>query len=323
MLTNAPTDSASSGITAATIVMAVATVVLVLVNILYTTLTWKSLEEAREASLRDRESRHLEKIKTDVIEPIILWTRTTISKMSKGMGGGPLRLFSGFAGEPWRIDAAIDDPFLAGRLVIVADANVADTQATLEDAAFGRISRYLFDHTKRDHFPDVLIQFECFLEDVKLLTAAFVRFAQECAAKIADPAILPTVKTGQEDSMSEWANTHLLAAECIQSFLCGCEPQISQPATLPEYPRLLTVNGKSVAKAQTDSREKLRLWADASVKKVRSQWSDSDLSVRTKKLSDRGSSMLQDIEKLRYTEGLGVDCELVSGPRKHWWQIFK
>lgn len=297
--------------TVATIVMAVATVVLVLVNIFYLVLTWKSLREAREASLRDRESRHLDKIKAEVIEPIVSWIETVVFRAYAGNTRALLTFFGGTANAGPYIEHMIRDPFAGSRLDVGVRTPVFDAPI-FDDRLNGTISKFLFDHTKRDHFRNDLMQFEDFLDTVRHVTGQVLQFAMRCADHIGAGG-LPIVGFAQENTMPQWSNPLLFAINYVESALSKTDLYVRR---VPQTggPCMLLVNGFTVGKALEE--ENLLSWADRGRRIADQEWHNSALSRHIEKLKKDASAVLENIEQLRYTEGLGVDCELVSGKRR-------
>lgn len=299
----------------ANLLMVIANLLLVLVTAVYAWLTWRTLKALRQASLREREARHLQEIKDSVIQPIVFWTQGTVFERFTGKTPELLTVSDGYGGKPRQISDTIDDPFMARRrLATYADPEVPDPLATWTSLEHGRIPKFLYNHTKQYHFIRELQEFDQLLEEVRQLVGAFTSFANECAKDITSPEIPQALRPEDENSMTEWTNPHLLATECIHSLLLGRkEPRIElQP--FPDCYRLTTPQHQVVAKA-TQS-DKLKHWREFGFEHVRKRWEDSNLPEQTRNLLRNSNIVRENIEQLLFTHSLGVDCELVSGKKR-------
>jgi hypothetical protein len=145
------------------------------------------LTALKEASLREREARHLQEIKDNVIRPIVLWIRQTVFDRFTGKTSDLLTISGGYDGTPRQFSHTVDHPFKARRrLNIPTEPDVPDDLAMWSSTESDRISKVLYNETKQAHFPPELSEFDRLLEDVRQLTGAVISFANESAKDIAE-----------------------------------------------------------------------------------------------------------------------------------------
>ena len=296
-----------------------ANLLLVFVTVIYAWLTWRSLKALRESTLRDRESRHLDDIKNYVIEPIVSWIKlTALDRFTGNQSPELLRISSDLTGRRL-ISHTVDDPFVGRqRLAVPGDPDVVDPIGSWDSTERGRVSEFLYEHAKRDHFRPEMREFARFLDQVRKLTGSVVSFANECAEKIAGSDIPIARNSEDEKRLPEWANPHLLAAVCIEALLLD---NVHPRAEVRDFPggtrQLVDVRNTSVAKA--NDADKLKYWADIWFERIRNRWEHLEFPERVRKLSTDGLAVRQNVGQLMFTQALTVDCELVSG-KTHWWR---
>jgi hypothetical protein len=300
----------------ANLLMVLANLLLVLVTAGYVWLTWQTLRALQQASLREREARHLQEIKDNVIQPIVKWIRETVFERFTGKFPRLLVVVGGYSGKSWQVSHTVDDPFRArSRLATSVDLDIPDILATWDSLERGRISKFLYDHTEQEHFPRELREFDRLLEDVRQLTSAFTSLSNECAKGMANLGIPQASCPDDENSMSEWSNPYLLAAECVHSLLLGQrDPGLHRRSFQNSYV-LTTADNQSVAKATEP--EKLKHWCELGYDQMRARWEGSDLPQRVRDVLKNAESVRRNIEGLLFTHSLGVDCELVSGRKRY------
>jgi hypothetical protein len=298
----------------ANLLMALANLVLVLVTAVNVWLTRQTLKALREASLREREARHLQEIKDNVIQPAVSWIGLTLSQRFTGNTPRLLTLVGGDGGKPWQVSHTVEDPFSARqRLSTSADRHAQDPLATWTSTESDRISRFLYDHTLQEHFPEELQEFDGLLENVRRLTGSLIEFANECSRTAVGTDIPQALRQEDENSMTEWANPHLFVLECIHSLLLGKNDSGIRVQTFGSFCTLTTTENRPVAKATEP--DKLKLWCQLGYEEMRRRWHGSDLPQRVRNLLERSESVRRKVEHLLFTHSLGVDCELVSGRR--------
>lgn len=304
-----------------------ANLLLALITLIYVLLTWRGLGEARQASLREREARHLQEIKDNVIQPILDWINGTVLDRFTGKSPELLRVSGGYEGQPRQLCHTVDDPFRARQpLGAASDSVELNPLAPWESTESGRIPKVLYDEAKRDHFADELREFDRLLDEVTQLAGTFVSIANKCGKDISDSGILPVVPPENENATAEWGKPYLLAAECIESFLLGRNDPKTWIQTVPPFSSLLNAKNEALAKAEQRQQDKLNRWRDFGLEKVRTRWQSDDLQSRVKTVLKDAHSVRGRIDGLRFTHSL-VDCELVSGKKpRHWlgtWHPFK
>jgi hypothetical protein len=301
-----------------------ANLLLVLVTTIYAWLTWRSLRALRESTLRDREARHLDNIKEKVIQPIVSWiTLTALDRFTGNQSPELLRVSNGPDGSR-AVSHTVDNPFVGRqRLAVSGDPDVVDPIGSWDSTERGRVSEFLYEHTKRDHFRSELREFARFLENVRKLTGAVVSFANESTEKIAALDVPIARNSDDEKGLPEWINPHLLAAVCIESLLLGRPHPRAEIRDFPApagFHLLVDARNTSIAKANHPNT--LKLWSDLAFEKVRNRWEDLKFPESVRKLSTDGIAVRQNIGQLMFTQALTVDCELVSG-KSHWWRKFR
>ena len=295
-----------------------ANLLLAVITAAYVWLTGRSVKALRQASFREREARHLQEIKDNVAQPILSWIEGTIGH--RFVGGSPEILIVEGASDaiPRQISHTVDDPFTARRrLPTPRELEGPDPLATWESTEVGRISRFLYHHAKRDHFPKELGAFDPFLEEVRHLTADIISFANERSERITSSEIPWATRSADENSMSEVASPWQLTAECIRSFLQGKnDPDIREQHVPPFYSFYGTLNRLIVKSTQ---REKPERWLKHSSEEIRTRWHDSDLPKRVRRLLSTAEGVRQSMQHILFTHSLDVDCELVSGKKPRRW----
>jgi hypothetical protein len=295
-----------------------ANLLLVLITAVYAWLTWRSLKAFRESTLRDREARHLEDIKHYVIQPIVSWINlTALDRFSGSRSPELLCIASGLDGGR-RVSHTVDDPFVGRhRLMVPGDPDVLDPLATWDTTESGRVSEFLYEHAKRDHFRRELSEFGGLLEDVRKLTGAVVSLANECAKDIAGSEIPQARTSDEENKLPEWTNPHLLAAVCIESLLL----EKSRPSTeVRQFSGFhLLVDTRNGAIARAIEADRLKCWSELAFEQVRNRWERLKLPESVRNLLKDASTARQNVGQLMFTQTLAVDCELVSG-KTRWWR---
>jgi hypothetical protein len=249
----------------ANLLMVFVTVILVSLTAVYVRLTSRTLTALKEASLREREALHFQEIKDNVIRPILSWIGGTVFERFTGKGPHLLTISGDYDGKSRQFSSTVDDPFMARhRLTTPSDPDVPDPLTMWDSTEGGRISAFLFDEAKRDHFSRELPEFDRVLEEVRQLTGAFILFANESAKDIASPDIPQALNPGDENVLPEWTNPHLLAMDCIHSFFQGKRDLPFALGTSPSFVVLTTPNNQPVAKATQP--DKLKRWGEMSLK---------------------------------------------------------
>jgi hypothetical protein len=295
-----------------------ANLLLVLVTAAYVFLTWRTLKALRQASLREREARHLGEIKNRVIQPIIFWIKQTVLQRYTGKSPRLLYVTSGYGGNSWRISHTVDDPFTArSRLATSADSDVPDILRTWGSLEGVRVSRFLFDHAKQQHFPEELRGFDQLLQEARQLADAFISFTNECAQDMMNVAIPWAQCSEDANSMAEWVNLHSVVVECVQAILLGKKEVEMNAQSSQNFYVLMTAENQPMGRAA--QREKLEKWLKLGFERVHERWELGDLAKRAENLLKDADSIGTSLEQLLFYEGLDVDCALVSGRKRRPW----
>lgn len=268
----------------ANLLLVLANILLVFVTAAYVLLTWRTLKALQQTSLREREARHLEDIKSTVIQPIVLSIGQTVLERFTGREPPLVTIAAVNEGDPRRLIHLVDNPFTARRHLgtLGEDPNAPDEIVSWGSTELGRVSMFLFDHARRHHFPQRLEAFDRLIRNVSELTGAILEFANESSNQLARSKIPPAATKNAEKSMAEWSNPHLMAAECVLAFLQGAK----QPRLYVQdfgrndaiYKTLTNTHGLHAAMAR-DS-DTLERWRNGCVETMRERWSASDLPKR-------------------------------------------
>jgi hypothetical protein len=285
---------------------------LVAVTILYVWLTQRTLTALKEASLREREARHLEEIKFSVIEPILSWIDGGVAARFTGQTPRLLTVEGGDNDAPREIGSTVDDPFSSRRRLVSPDTPNELSTWTSTDS--DRISRFLYEHAKRAHFSTELRQFDAFVGELERLIRHFTSFANDCAGNLPDSELPRLPNSADSNSKSEWTMPWLLVSECIHAFQLGKREPSLEIHTYSDWCNLETSGHQTVAKSRDP--EKLAQWCVAGVSEIRARWEASNLPEETNRLLRNADSVRRSLGRLLFTHSLGVDCDLVSG-KKH------
>lgn len=281
-----------------------ASLLLVVLTAVYVVLNWRTLRALEKASLRDREAEHLQQIKSDVVQPILSWIGLTVTQRFSGKGSPILAVFG------QQLSHTVDDPFVGRqRLRTPFDGDAPDELVTWTSLDADRISKPLYEHTKRDHFAPELRDFDQFLSEVRQVSGLFVAFANECAERI-------DKHPDREGFPSQPGATLQFVAECTWLHLqTGEWPTIIISHAQGPFGLALQLSGgsKFYPGAQPI---KLERWGNFAVTEIQKRWRDESLGERTGNLLKRAKDVGCKVERLMLTHAIGVDCEFVSGRTK-------
>jgi len=289
---------------------------LVVITTIYVGLTWRTLKALREASLHEREALHLREIKDKVVEPIVSWIADTL--VPRFSGGSPLILtVSTIANKSRVVTHTVDDPFSARqRLKLASDDKSVDALNVWVSTETGRIAPLLFREAKANHFPKELSQFDALLEEVRDVTESLTKLANDCVGDLVTQK-LPCAATYQaQNTMAEWASPADLAVVCVESLLQG-KSNVAVEFQGAAQPRTL-VDSRNAGLARSADEENVRHWAELGFEKTRRRWETMQLTARIASLLKHSVSVGRTVEELSFTQALGVECRLVSGPKKGW-----
>lgn len=298
-----------------------ANLLLVLITAAYAWLTWRTLRALQQASLREREARHLQEIKDNVLQPILSWTSGTVVQRFIGKTPALLSVWGGYDGKPLQLCYTVDDPFVAMRQLSISDnPSVPDPLTGWTSLRNGRVSEFLYEHAKSAHFQEELQGFDQFLEDVRRLCSAFVLFANRLAVELGQGASIAQQQPDTSMLVSEEAlSGHQLVAECVLSLLQNGQVPRVRVAEMSSNPKLyaayLTEN-KSVARGALP--DELKKSCETALAEVHRRWETSELPGKVSQVLEDAERVRRNIEKLLFTHSLGVNCALVSGEeRRH------
>jgi hypothetical protein len=300
-----------------------ANLLLVLVTLVFVWLSWRNLKALREASLRDRQAQHLREIKEEVVRPIAFWTGGTVLGRLTGKTPKLLTSSSSNTGsQSLRIIDTIDDPFRPGRRLNVEDDKEAwDPLSVWASTRTGRISSFLYGEARRFHFPNELGAFDVLLQEVRELARAITAFANECAERTPGCDTVPRFLSPADDSLPEYANPYELAAESVNGFLLGSRSPYLRRLPEGQYHLLNTGDNRTVARTTQEARlDLLEKWANGCFEEITERWKTSKLPARVRQVLADAERVGRNVEGLMYVQNLGVDCQLVSGQKEHWWQ---
>lgn len=290
-----------------------ANLLLAIITVAYVWLTWRNAEALREASLREREAQHLQEIKDNVAQPILSWIESTIGHRFTGGSPEILTVEGGFDTVPRQVTHTIDDPFAQmRRLDSTANPDVPDRLTTWTSLQAGRISTFLHNHTKRDHFPDEIRNFDNLLEEIRRLIRDLVSFANQCAKDVTGSEIPTAAHFNDENSMPEVVSPYQLVADCVRSFLEGKMKPDFRHQHIPPFYSFHGAQNNLIAKVT--GLEKAERWLNFGSNEVRKRWEQSDLPTRVRHVLTKAEHVRQNMQHILFTHSL-QDCELIS-PRK-------
>lgn len=283
-----------------------ANLLLVVITSAYVWLTWRNLKALQRASLRERELRHLEDIKNNVVRPFIRWLDEVAVPALKGnillvevkwpAVPKPKVTLGEFPYEfPRQLDCAISKP---------------------EMTCGG-----LFLHAKQAHFTAQLGESEKFLGALWQLTSDFTALARKCAKRIADLTSLP--RATETGNPPEFADSDTLVEVCLRDYLAGRPtPQIGMQVPAPGGLEVRdTYRAKVLGKGPT---EPTKAWVEKGDEMVRELLAKSGLLERVGQLLDVAGAVRRTLEELEFTYDLPSDCEYVGGatlgPFKRIWR---
>jgi len=274
----------------------------------YVWLTWRTLKALQRASMREPELRNLDDIKRSVAHPLIEWLD---SHALQGLtGSSPLIIVYNVAVP--RPNAAI------GERVYDHQRRL---QCTLQNPEV--ISRDLFSHSRRAHFPAELAQFEAFLGRVRELSSDSLAFAKDCGDEIASLTKLP--REPATDNVPEAADTDILVEICMRdTVLKKANPEIEY-----DSPSLGVLHvgdgfvGRPIGKGPT---EPTKAWVENGVAHFRGRWEQSGLRERIDGLLEEAASVRVALQRIEFTQALPHDCEYVGGRepgifKRAWYRL--
>lgn len=152
------------------------------------------------------------------------------------------------------------------------------------------------------------------LVQVQELTGALLSLANECIKEVGASEIPQALSSEAQNSMPEWTNPYLLTALCLNTLLSKehCLQARIHPGA--GFHVFMTPGNQAIAKA-TDA-EKLKHWSELGFEKIRRRWVGGKFSERIAKLLADAQATSRSAERLLFTHGLGVDCDLVSGTKR-------
>jgi hypothetical protein len=294
---------------------------LVVITTIYVGLTWRTLKALKEASLHEREALHLREIKDRVVEPIVSWIANTL--VPRFSGDSPLILtVSTIAGKSRVVTHTVDDPFSARqRLKLASDDWSVDALNVWVSTETGRIAPFLFREAKANHFPKELSQFDVLLEEARDVTESLTKLANDCVVDLVTEKMPFAATYEAQNTMPEWTSPVDLAVVCVASLLQG-RSNVAVEFQGTGQPRTL-VDSRKTGLARAADEEHVRHWAELGFEKTRRRWETMQLTAKIASLLKCSLSVRQTVEELLFTQALGVDCALVSGPKKGWPVFFR
>jgi len=294
---------------------------LVVITTIYVGLTWRTLKALKEASLHEREALHLREIKDKVVEPIV--SRIADTLVPRFSGGSPLVLtVSTIADKSRVVTHTVDDPFSARqRLKIRGDDRSLDALNIWVSTETGRIAPFLFREAKANHFPKELSEFDILLEEVRDVTESLTKLANDCVADLVTEKIPRAATYQAQNAMAEWTSPPDLAVVCVENLLQG-KSSVAVEFQGTGQPRTL-VDSRNTGLARAADEEHVRHWAELGFEKTRRRWETMQLTAKIASLLKHSVSVRQIVEQLLFTQALGVECPLVSGPKKGWLDFFR
>lgn len=274
------------------------TFLLAIMTGMYVWLTRQSLEAFRRSANRESEAKHLEDIKTKVVEPILRWLEH-LQYMLAGQGAPNLITLTwsmDHSGEPWRAD--------------IHPGNI--------------VPEFLDELLCRDasrHFRKEFDTYHAFRVSLESLLADITRFAQECSDDLWKMKL--GVARTQNNPYEPFVNYESLLEAWIRCGVADLEP-------IPQYGdevmkgvpvRFNDVNDPFVFDTRRNDEQLVQRAFDF----VRPRWANSGLRGRVHHTLQACKATHQCVLSVQHMHKLPGDCEFLgarSGIRSKFWQQY-
>lgn len=271
-----------------------ANVMVALATLLYVALTYRMLKALRRESTRELRLRHLQDIKSQVVQPIHEWIERRAIPVLKGQGD-----LLGVGSTPiQRQNVELGEPPFEYRRELVLQISPRDLRRS-----------HLFFHSKEIHFPNELTAAERFLGDFEKLMSDCLTVARSWADEIASRT--PLSRLSGTSGAQEVADSDFFAALYVKS-LAGCrEPELRVNTPAPGGMEIFdNYSGTLIARGPT---EVIRPLYSNAKKLANDEWKKSGLGGRFQDLLKKAILVSDYVGRLKLTYDLKGDCEYVGG----------
>ena len=281
-----------------------ANLLLACLTAIYVWLTSQMLKSMRHESRRDIRIRHLQDIKSDVVEPILVWFDNRVLPMLCGQ----LSFVSSTFTKTLRPNTDFGEPQYDSVLELVRLA-----------VEFPNVG-HLFFHAEQTHFRLQLEAVDSFRSDLEELWEEYLQLAKQCDQELSKLSALP-IRTGI-DYPKEFVDNRSLIALSQRYLTAGEWPELRREKTGASDGLLLRAPAGSEVLA-LGARRSVEEWAAVSRQRIEKRWNISDLDSKTKKVLAKARAARESVSRITHTYDLHGDCEYVGGrpasPLITWW----
>ncbi len=287
-----------------------ANLLLACLTLIYVWLTYQMLKSLKHESLREFRIRHLQDIKSDVMEPLLAWFDDRVLPML----GGKLPFVSTIYVKTVRPGAKTGEP--QSNFVLQLGRSSVD---------FPKMS-HLFSHAKRTHFRSPLKAVDVFESELDTLWQEYLELATQCSQELSKVTSLPN-RIG-DAYPREYAENLCLIALCLPYLTRGEWPELRFEGARPFTSGELLVRAPSDSQVvAVGSRENVEKWVEASRQRIEKRWNISDLETKTKRLLAEAERVREAVSRIGLTYDLHGDCRYLGGQSAgllaKLWQFFK
>ncbi|HWH61210.1 MAG TPA: hypothetical protein VN682_26540 [Terriglobales bacterium] len=265
-------------------------------NVIYVALTFVMLRSIRRDALREHRLRHLDDIKTHVVQPLLSW-----------IGSFAIPPLNGRALPIAPRDTPIPKPNAPlGDLTVHYRRHLEGAR----DAKTG-MDAGLFKHAKEHHFEFELKSFEEFDRRLSELLFEMAAAGRECADTI---AAMTNLRRASAVVSTEYVDSDYFVAACFKDLLAGVRPQVSRMVLPDESVQLFHSHSGNFAHGP--QRDIEQWWTDAD-KLVAGFWHKTGFAERARQLITEARIIDERIRSIEFTYNLGNDCEYITGRIEH------
>lgn len=269
-----------------------ANVLVALATLMYVVLTYRMLRALRRQSTRELRLRHLEDIKSQVVEPMLQWIESKAIPVLKG----EQNLVFVTSAPIQREKVALGEPVFDFRRELAVQINPGDARRG-----------HLFVHARDIHFRKELSAAE-------FLIAELDGFLSDCLALAknwADEMASATTLVRGPASTQEFADSDYFAALSLKCLAGQVSPQLRVNVPAPGGLEIFdSYTSTQIARGPT---EVTRSWHENAWKVAREGWQGSGFARRLKELLTEAALVGELVSRLRLTYDLKGDCEYIGG----------
>jgi len=303
----------------ANLLVAFVTLLLVVANVVYIFLTWRTLKALERANRKDLELEHLAEIKQTVAEPLLAWLGEVVASLKGRPGFTHGLLWVGTEPLPKRSSRIDEWPYEYEQKIKPAPTLWEPGATEIVGSgspAGGILGIPIFFDAERRHFPDQLSQFHSFLTEWRAFLSDAVELATDCAKSLQGRIGLPHLPP--QGAPEEFANADQLVASCLRQILAGAPPYFVFRNVPPGVIAVHDTSNSSQPIAQSRQGNVLRSWTEEGSRYVEEQWKERGIAGRVAHLLAHSEDIRNAINYIRLIHFLPGDCQYVSGrgPRR-------